>query len=144
MFPEIGLFALILSLCMALFQAVLPLWGAAVNNHQYMAVAKSAAQGHLLFMLIAFSALTAAFITHDFSVAYVSHNSNSALPLLYMISGVWVADEGSLLFLVLILFLLTNAVLLFSKNLALRNGCTCGCCFGFNHYLFYFIHAFCI
>lgn len=117
MFPEIGHFALILALCMALFQAVLPLWGAAVNNHQYMAVAKSAAQGHLLFILISFSALTAAFITHDFSVAYVAHNSNSALPLLYRISAVWAAHEGSLLLWALILVLWTNAVLLFSKNL---------------------------
>ncbi len=117
MLPEIGHFALILALCMALFQAVLPLWGAAVNNHQYMAVAKSAAQGHLLFVLISFAALTAAFITHDFSVAYVAHNSNSALPLLYRVSAVWGAHEGSLLLWALILVLWTNAVLLFSKNL---------------------------
>ena len=117
MLPEIGHFALILSLCLALFQVVLPLWGAAVNNQQYMAVAKSAAQGHLLFMVISFAALTYAFISHDFSVAYVAHNSNSALPLIFRISAVWGAHEGSLLLWALILVLWTNAILLFSKDL---------------------------
>ena len=117
MFPEIGQFALILALCMALFQGVLPLWGAATNNHQLMAVAKSAAQGQLLFMTVSFAALTYAFISHDFSVAYVANNSNSALPLIYRISAVWGAHEGSLLLWAYILVLWTNAVLLFSRNL---------------------------
>ena len=117
MFPEIGHFALILALCMALFQAVLPLWGAATNNHQLMAVAKSATQGHLLFMTISFAALTYAFIVHDFSVAYVANNSNSALPLIYRISAVWGAHEGSLLLWGYILVIWTYAVLIFSKNL---------------------------
>ena len=117
MFPEIGHFALILALCMALFQAVLPLWGAATNNHQLMAVAKSAAQGHLLFMTVSFAALTYAFIAHDFSVAYVANNSNSALPLIYRISAVWGAHEGSLLLWAYVLVIWTNAVLIFSRNL---------------------------
>jgi len=117
MFPEIGHFALILALCMALFQATLPLWGAATNNHQLMAVAKSAAQGQFVFMTISFAALTYAFIVHDFSVAYVANNSNSALPLIYRVSAVWGAHEGSLLLWGYILVIWTNAVLIFSKDL---------------------------
>ena len=117
MIPELGHFALILALCVAVVQAVLPLLGATYNKPSWMAVARPAAQAQLLFMLIAFGALTYAFIVHDFSVAYVAHNSNSRLPLPYRISGVWGAHEGSLLLWALTLVIWTNAVLLFSRSL---------------------------
>ena len=117
MIPELGHFALILALCVALVQASLPLLGAAKHKPGWMAVARPAAQAHLLFMLIAFGCLTYAFIVHDFSVAYVAHNSNTRLPLPYRISGVWGAHEGSLLLWALTLAIWTNAVLLFSRSL---------------------------
>ena len=117
MIPELGHFALILALCMAVVQATLPLIGAAQNKLNWMAVARPAAQAQLLFMAIAFGCLTYAFIVHDFSVAYVAHNSNTRLPLPYRISGVWGAHEGSLLLWALTLVIWTNAVLLFSRSL---------------------------
>jgi cytochrome c-type biogenesis protein CcmF len=117
MIPELGHFALILALCVALVQASLPLVGAAYNKTNWMAVARPAAQAQLLFLLIAFGCLTYAFIVHDFSVAYVAQNSNSRLPLPYRISGVWGAHEGSLLLWALTLGIWTNAVLLFSRSL---------------------------
>ena len=117
MIPELGHFALILALCMAVVQASLPLLGTTFNKPNWIAVAWPAAQAHLLFMLIAFGCLTYAFIVHDFSVTYVAHNSNSNLPLLYRISAVWGAHEGSLLLWALTLVIWTNAVLLFSRSL---------------------------
>ena len=117
MIPELGHFALILALCVAVVQAALPLMGAARNKLSWMAVARPAAQAQLLFMLIAFGCLTYAFIVHDFSVAYVAQNSNTRLPLPYRISGVWGAHEGSLLLWALTLVIWTNAVLLFSRSL---------------------------
>ncbi len=117
MIPELGHFALILALCVAVVQASLPLIGAAYNKPGWMAVARPAAQAQMLFLLIAFGCLTYAFIVHDFSVAYVAHNSNSRLPLPYRISGVWGAHEGSLLLWALTLVIWTNAVLLFSRSL---------------------------
>ncbi len=117
MIPELGHFALILALCVAVVQASLPLLGATFNKPNWIAVAWPAAQAHLLFTLIAFGCLTYAFIVHDFSVAYVAHNSNSSLPLLYRISAVWGAHEGSLLLWALTLVIWTNAVLLFSRSL---------------------------
>ncbi len=54
--------------------------------------------------------------TH-FSVAYVAHNSNSRLPLIYLISGVWGAHEGSLLLWALILGLWSGAVAWFSRSI---------------------------
>ena len=117
MIPELGHFALILALCVAVVQASLPLLGATFNKPNWIAVAWPAAQAHLLFTLIAFGCLTYAFIVHDFSVAYVAHNSNSALPLIYRISAVWGAHEGSLLLWALTLVIWTNGVLLFSRTL---------------------------
>jgi cytochrome c-type biogenesis protein CcmF len=53
----------------------------------------------------------------DWSVAYVAANSNSALPLIYRISAVWGAHEGSLLLWVLMLSGWTLAVSVFNRRL---------------------------
>lgn len=116
MIPEIGHLALILALAMALAQGVFPLIGAHRGIPSWVAMAKPAAQAHLLFMLVAYGCLTYAFLVHDFSVAYVAHNSNTQLPTLYLISGVWGAHEGSLLFWALTLALWTGAVTFFSRS----------------------------
>ena len=57
------------------------------------------------------------FVSDDFSVLYVASNSQLALPLLFKVSAVWGAHEGSLLLWVLILSTWTTLVCLFSKNL---------------------------
>ena len=116
MIPEIGHFALILALCVALVQSVIPIVGAARNIPGWIAVARPAAYTQLLFVAVAYSCLTYAFITSDFSVAYTATNSNSRLPLLYRISGVWGAHEGSLLLWGLVLAVWTGAVARFSRS----------------------------
>src|SRR5690606_31431929 len=62
-------------------------------------------------------ALTAAFVSQDFSVAYVAQNSNSLLPLGYRFTAVWGSHEGSLLLWALVLSLWTSAVAAFSRGL---------------------------
>ena len=119
MIPELGQFALILALALAIMQTVLPVIGAQTGNQQWMLLAKPTARLQFLFICIAFAILTYSFITHDFSVAYVANNSNSLLPIQYRISAVWGAHEGSLLLWALILSLWTFAVTLFSKRLPL-------------------------
>ena len=116
MIPEIGHFALILALSMALVQSIFPLIGAHKGIPSWVALAKPAAQANLLFMLVAYGCLTYAFLVHDFSVSYVAQNSNTKLPTLYLISGVWGAHEGSLLFWALTLSLWTGAVTVFSRS----------------------------
>ena len=97
MIPEIGHFALILALCMAIVQSIVPIAGAIRRVPGWMAVARPAVYAQVVFIAVSYACLTHAFITHDFSVNYVALNSNSALPLMYRISGVWGAHEGSLL-----------------------------------------------
>ena len=117
MIPEIGHLALIMALGMALIQGFIPLLGSALNNAGWIAVAKPAARGQFLFVAISFVCLTYTFIVNDFSVVYVASNSNSALPLIYRISAVWGAHEGSLLLWALILSGWTLAVAQFSRGL---------------------------
>ena len=117
MIPEIGHFALILALCMAVVQGILPLAGASLGIAGWIRVAKASAYGQLLFMGLAYGCLTYSFIVHDFSVAYVAQNSNTALPFLYLISGVWGAHEGSLLLWALTLSIWTGLVAMFSKHI---------------------------
>ncbi|MEC9079568.1 MAG: cytochrome c biogenesis protein CcsA, partial [Pseudomonadota bacterium] len=116
MIPEIGLFALILALLVAVLQGVVPIVGAARNNYSWISIARPAAFAQLLFVAISYACLTAAFLSHDFSVAYVAQNSNSQLPLIYLISGVWGAHEGSLLLWALTLAVWTAAVAWFSRS----------------------------
>jgi cytochrome c-type biogenesis protein CcmF len=117
--PEIGHFALILSLCLALTLATVPAWGAWRGNSAAMALAPSLALGQLVFVGISFGCLAAAFLRDDFSVALVASHSNSLLPPVYKFAAVWGNHEGSLLLWALILSLWTAAVALFSARLPL-------------------------
>ncbi|MBE9567986.1 MAG: heme lyase CcmF/NrfE family subunit [Proteobacteria bacterium] len=117
MIPELGHFALIIAFAITIVQAVVPLIGAARNDAALISMARPAALVQLLFVGLAYAALTQAFIVHDFSVLYVSQHSNLVQPLMYRISGVWGSHEGSLLLWTLILSLWTVAVAVYSRNL---------------------------
>ena len=117
MVPELGHFALILVLCIALAQSTLPLIGAARGNAAWMALARPAAQGQFLFIAFAFGCLVYVFVTNDFSVKYAAEHSNSHLPLAYRVAGVWGGHEGSLLLWTLMLGLWMFAVSIFSRTL---------------------------
>jgi len=116
MIPEFGQFALIVALICAVIQAVLPLVGTITNQPNLIMVARPAAQAQFLALLFSFASLVYAFVTHDFSVAYVANNSNFDLPLLYRVSAVWGAHEGSLLLWALVLSIWTFAVTIFSRQ----------------------------
>lgn len=117
MLPEIGNFALIVALAIALVQGILPIVGAARNNLVLMGSARTLAVGQFVFVAIAIGCLTQSFLANDFSVLYVAQNSNSQLPAIYRISAVWGGHEGSLLLWTFILTVWTVAVALFSKHL---------------------------
>ena len=117
MIPELGHYCLILALCIAILQMIAPIYGAAKNNHTWMSVARPAACTQAGLVFIAFCCLIWSFIQNDFTVAYVANNSNSLLPIMYRISAVWGAHEGSLLLWALILCCWTVAVSRFSRHL---------------------------
>ena len=117
MIPEIGQFALILALSLAICQGVLPLIGAHRNDTAMMRVGKTAALGQFVFVAVAFGCLTWSFVSSDFSVLYVANHSQLSLPTIYKISAVWGAHEGSLLMWILILAAWTVAVSRYSSEL---------------------------
>src|SRR5215207_3944779 len=117
MIPEIGQFALIIALLLALTQATFPLIGASRGNRAWIALAAPTGQAQFIFVVIAFCCLGYSFITNDFSVLNVFTNSNSQLPLHYRLAATWGSHEGSLLLWALMLGLWTVAVTLFSRHL---------------------------
>jgi cytochrome c-type biogenesis protein CcmF len=117
MIPEIGHFALVLALVVALAQGVLPLIGAHRGDPGLIAMARPASFAQLALVATAFAALTWAYVGSDFSVINVAENSHTAKPMLYKVSGVWGNHEGSLVLWVLILALFGAAVAAFGGNL---------------------------
>lgn len=117
MIPEIGHFVLILSLFVALIQAIFPMIGAARGNQAWMNVARPASVVQFFLIATAFGALMWCYITSDFSVLNVVQNSHTNKPMLYKIAGVWGNHEGSMLLWIFILALYGMAVSLFGGNL---------------------------
>ena len=117
MIVEIGHFALVLALVVALVQGTVPLVGAARGIAPWMGLARGTALAQFLLIAVSFGCLTHAFVTSDFSVLNVAANSHSAKPMLYKVSGVWGNHEGSMLLWVLILATFGAAVAAFGRNL---------------------------
>jgi len=117
MIAEIGHYALVLALGLALIQSVVPIVGARLRDDTLTGVAGPTALAQFAFVATAFAALTACYVTSDFSVANVFENSHSAMPLIYKFTSVWGNHEGSMLLWVLILSLFGALVAAFGGNL---------------------------
>jgi cytochrome c-type biogenesis protein CcmF len=117
MIPEIGNLALILGLLLAIIQSTLPIAGAQLNRPAWISVARPLAWGQFVFVSLAFVILVIAFVSQDFSVAYVAANSNLVLPVPYRVTAVWGSHEGSVLLWAFILAAWTVAVAAFSRSM---------------------------
>ena len=117
MIPEFAHYALILALCIALIQGVLPLIGAHQGRREWLIIARPAAQTVFLLLATAFVILAWSFYSNDFSVLYVAEHSNSQMPVMYRIGAVWGGHEGSLLLWVFLLSTWTILVAQLSKAL---------------------------
>lgn len=120
MITELGHFALILALGIAVVQMIIPLVGAQKGWPGWMATAVPSALLQFGFVALAFAALTWAFVTDDFSVRLVWANSHTLQPLLYKFSGVWGNHEGSMLLWVLIVTGFGAAAAAFGQGLPPR------------------------
>src|SRR5664280_1581116 len=117
MIAELGHYALVLALALALIQSWSPVIGARKGDVALMRLASSTAVMQFLFVALSFAALTVCYVTSDFSVLNVFENSHSMMPLIYKMSSVWGNHEGSMLLWVLILSLFGALVALFGANL---------------------------
>ncbi len=117
MIVELGHFALILALCVAVVQMVLPMWGAQTRNASLMAVGQPAAVLQFFLISFAFAVLVMSFMRSDFSLLVVVENSHTLKPALYKFAGTWGNHEGSMLLWVLILALFGASAAVFGGNL---------------------------
>jgi len=117
MYAELGQYAIILALIFAVVQAIIPMIGAQKGWSNWMSLGVPVAQIQFILILLAFAALTYAFVVSDFSVRLVAANSHSDKPMLYKVTGVWGNHEGSMLLWNLILALFGAAVATFGNNL---------------------------
>ncbi|MCX7889137.1 MAG: heme lyase CcmF/NrfE family subunit [Rhodobacteraceae bacterium] len=117
MTAEVGQFALVLALMIALAQATIPQVGAWRRDRTLMAFADHAAVAQLLFTGLAFALLVRAFAVSDFSILVVASNSSAAMPAGFRMSATWGNHEGSLLLWILILSLFGAAVAVLGRTL---------------------------
>jgi cytochrome c-type biogenesis protein CcmF len=97
MTPELGQGALLVALALAVGGAVAAGAGARTGRVGLVEVAQHAALAVFALITLAFALLVYAFLTFDFSVRYVAHNTNLGTPFYYRITGVWGALEGSII-----------------------------------------------
>lgn len=116
---ELGYFALLLALVLAILQAVLPTIGIIKHQVQWQRLAPSLAVALFFAMMVSFLALMAGFLYNDFSLVYVASHSNSLLPWYYKLSATWGGHEGSLLLWLTILATWCMLVAVFSRALPL-------------------------
>jgi cytochrome c-type biogenesis protein CcmF len=117
MLVEIGHFALVLALLVALVQGTVPLVGASVRSRPLMDLGRSAALLQFGLVALAFAIFMHAHIVSDFSVRNVFENSNTAKPMLYKVTGVWGSHEGSMMLWVLMLTLFGGLVAALGRSL---------------------------
>lgn len=117
MIAELGHYALVLALALALIQSISPVIGARKGDVGLMKLADSTAIAQFAFVAFAYGALTISYVTSDFSVLNVFENSHSQMPLLYKFTSVWGNHEGSMLLWALILAVFGALVAVFGLNL---------------------------
>jgi cytochrome c-type biogenesis protein CcmF len=120
MIPELGHFALWLAAAAALLQAFAPTVGLWRNDESLTRLAVPSALAQAVLTVLAFVALSWAFVVSDFSVKLVASNSHTMKPDMYLFTGVWANHEGSLLLWVLVMALAGAGVALAPATLGAR------------------------
>ena len=116
---ELGYFALISALVIAILQVILPAVGVFKHQPAWQRLAGSFAIAQFLATGTSFLCLMYGFYANDFTLIYVANQSNSMLPWYYRLSATWGGHEGSLLLWVTILATWGAAVAVFSRSLPL-------------------------
>ena len=102
MIAEFGIFFLILTLLFSSLGFLSPLLSWANKKFVYISQEQISVL-NFFFTLLSFLCLTYSFISSDFSLLVVSSNSNTELPFIYKITGVWGNHEGSILLWLLVM-----------------------------------------
>lgn len=94
---EIGLGATTLSLVISIAAMMAVVFSLHRTAPAFLHVGRHAMMLNFILITLACFTIIWSFVTKDFSVLYVANNSNSQLPLLYRLTALWGAHEGSLM-----------------------------------------------
>jgi cytochrome c-type biogenesis protein CcmF len=116
MISYIGYFLILIALMnISLLVMSKPLLSKIIPNYDQIILSTSKLQFPIV--LLSFLCLVISFLYDDFSIKYISSNSNSALPYYYKISATWAGHEGSMLLWCMILSFWTFLASIYSKSL---------------------------
>src|ERR1700686_1522833 len=104
--PLLGSFCLLFALALALYCFVVGIIAAVRKDavgYRLAETARRAGMATFAAVFLAAAALVYAALTNDFSIAYILHHSNRALPGPYKFFVLWSGQEGSILFFALLL-----------------------------------------
>jgi cytochrome c-type biogenesis protein CcmF len=94
---QLGLFGLVLGVMCCLVGIIVLGIGLATDNDDMLRLGRRFVFGLLGAAVISVVAMEWALLTHDFSLKYVAENNARSTPLLFTITGLWAALEGSIL-----------------------------------------------
>ncbi len=116
-FSDLGFISLILALAFAIYTIIVAVLGSMRNMPQLVASAKRSVLVVTFFLLLASASLIASFLTHDFGVAYVAHQSSLSMPWYFTAAAFYGGQEGSLLYWALMLSVF-SAIFVFTSRRA--------------------------
>jgi cytochrome c-type biogenesis protein CcmF len=93
---ELGQYAAYLAMVVAMVQALAPVAAHVMRAPRLASISLNAAVAVFALTSIGAVSLIHAFLTNDFTVAYVAQHSNTQLPLFYKVTALWGGHEGSL------------------------------------------------
>jgi cytochrome c-type biogenesis protein CcmF len=96
--PLIGSFTLLLGLALSVYAFIAGLLAIITKDDHLSETARRAGIAIFVAVTLASAALVYVAFANDFSVAYILHHSNRALPAPYKFAALWSGQEGSLLF----------------------------------------------
>ncbi|MFN2251270.1 MAG: heme lyase CcmF/NrfE family subunit [Anaerolineae bacterium] len=109
---ELGHIAVVLAFGAAVYAAVASAVGATRDLGELVLSGRRGLLAAAMFASVAAGALVYSFVAHDFSVGYVWQTSSTTTPSLYLLTGLWGGQSGSLLFWSFLLAVFAAAVLL--------------------------------
>jgi cytochrome c-type biogenesis protein CcmF len=98
--PELGSYSLLLGLALSAYAFVAGIFGVRRGPNSEILSETARRAGIAVFgcVFVAATVLVIAAFRNDFTIAYILHHSNIALPLPYKFAVLWSGQEGSLLF----------------------------------------------
>ena len=113
---DIGYFALCLSLAAAAYALFACGLGAYSQHDGLVRSGENAALAHFGLLTVAVACLWYLLLTGNFQVQYVAENTNSALPMLYLVASLWGGQNGSIMFWGWLLALFTVLILVANRH----------------------------